>query len=375
MAALTAGDRLLRVFNQQPVDRIPVSPFIHVNYVKEFFGSHDVDWVVKTPEVYRHFGFDLIHRNCSSDYNSLGPEGPSWRLETTCQQDGRDETTTTVIHTPEGDLRCVQALRWTYEYDAENSPVEYPVKSEADFELMVRYLPPHGPADVSDIKRARAIVADEGVIAPWIQGAFNILAFYYRKLDDLLIDAMVNPDFYQRMMNHFLKRYMTFTQQLIDAGADVLSYGANIANGKLVSPSFFRKHIWPYEKHLIDFIQSQGVAVLFHNCGYARNLMPLYPGLGMKSYESLTPPPYGDTMLGEAVEIFGFDTTLSGNIDQLGLLRQGTPEEIESTVAQTLDTVRGRCHFVLATTDYFNENTPHDMIHVLSDAGHNYGAL
>jgi hypothetical protein len=51
--------------NLQTVDRIPVSPFIHVNYVKEFFGTHDVDWVARTPEVYRHFGFDVMHRNCT----------------------------------------------------------------------------------------------------------------------------------------------------------------------------------------------------------------------------------------------------------------------------------------------------------------------
>jgi uroporphyrinogen-III decarboxylase len=299
----------------------------------------------------------------------------NWELKVACQQDGRDETSTTVIHTPDGDLRCVQALRWTYEYDAETSPIEYPIQSEADFDLLVRYQPAHGPADVSDIRRAKKSAGDEGIVAPWIQGAFNLLAYYYRKLDDLLLDAMINPRFYQRMMDYLLERYMTFTQQLIAAGADVLSYAGNIANGKLISPRFFREHIWPYEKRFIEFIQSQGVAVLYHNCGYARNLIPMYPGLGMRCYESLTPPPYGDTILDEAVGVFGFETTLSGNIDQLDVLRQGTPEEIESVVAETLDTVRDRCHFILATTDYFNENTPHDKIHVLADAGRKHGAL
>jgi uroporphyrinogen-III decarboxylase len=381
MTALDGRERLLRAFSQQPVDRIPVSPFIHINYVKEFFGSHDVDWVARTPEVYRHFGFDLIHRNCSPDYDFIGPAGPDWQLTATRHKEGRDETTTTLIHTPGGSLRCVQALRWTYEYDAENSLVEYPIKNEADFDLMVRYQPDPEPADVSDVRRARDLVGDtaphdeRGITAPWIHGAFNIVAVYYRKLDDLLLDAMINPSFYQRMMEHFSNRYMPFIQQIIDAGADVISYAANIANGKLVSPKFFRQQIWPYEKRLIDFVQQQGVAVLYHNCGYARNLLPLLSGLEMRAYESLTPPPYGDTILTDAIEAFGPRTTLSGNIDQLDLLRKGTHEEIESTVRQVLDQVRGRCHFVLATTDYFNENTPHEKIHVLADAGRKYGVI
>ena len=95
----------------------------------------------------------------------------------------------------------------------------------------------------------------------------------------------------------------------------------------------------------------------------------------MGAYESLTPPPYGDTQIERAVEVFGKGTTLSGNIDQITLLRQGTPGEIEAAVRATLDAVRGKCSFILATTDYFNENTPHDSIHVLAEAGRRHGRL
>ncbi len=373
---LTDRERLLRVFNQQPVDRIPVSPFIHVNYIKEFYQDQDVDWVARTPDVYRHFGFDLIHRNCTPAWDAYGPSGPNWSLETTTEADtGRDTTTTTVIQTPDGDIRCVEALRWTYEYDAESSATEYPIKTEADFELFVRHQPPPQPADVSDVLRARRVVGDEGVVAPWIQGAFNLVAFYYRKLDDLLMDALVNGDFYDRMMTHFVARYKSFIQQMIDAGADILSYAGNIANGKLISPAFYEEHILPYERDLVAFIQEQGVIVLHHKCGDAKNLLPLYPRVGMKAHESLTPPPYGDTILSEAVNIFGDSTTLLGNIDQVDLLRYGSPEELVASVRETLDVVRGRCPFILGTTDYFNENTPHAMVHVLADAGRRHGAL
>ncbi|MCP4197696.1 MAG: hypothetical protein GY762_11160 [Proteobacteria bacterium] len=375
MSNLTGRERLLRVFNQKAADRIPVSPFIHVNYIKEFYGSHDVEWVVKTPDVYRHFGFDLIHRNCTPVYNAFGPAGPDWQMEIVCEQMGRDETTRTVIHTPGGDLHIVEALRWTCEYDAESAIVDFPIKNEADLELMIRYQPAHGPADVSDIKRAKVVVGDEGVVAPWIQGAFNLVAFYYRKLDDLLVDALIDPGFYQRMMEYFLARYKTFVSQLVAAGVDVLSYGANIANGKLISPEFFQKYIRPYEQQFIEFIQSQGVIVLYHNCGYARNLLPIYPGIGMKAYESMTPPRHGDTILEEAVRTFGHDVSLSGNIDQISLLREGSVEDVRAAVRQTIETVRGRCHFVLETTDYFNENTPKDNIYALAEAGHQYGRL
>jgi uroporphyrinogen-III decarboxylase len=370
---LTGRERLLHVFTQQVVDRMPVSPFIHVNFVKEFYGTHEMDCVSRTPDVYAHFGFDLIHRNCTPAPDIYGPSRPDWDLQVMRQSHGRDETTTTLIHTPRGDLRFTEALRWTCEYDTEASPVEYIIRSEADLDLMIHFQPPPGAVDTSDIRRARTAVGDDGLVAPWIQGAFNLVAYYYRRLDDLLLDALVNPDFYERLMTYALERYKIHVRQMIEAGADLLSYGGNIANAKLVGPDFFQRHIWPYEKQLIEFIQSQGVAVLYHNCGRARNLLPHYPTLGMRAYESLTPPPYGDTILSEAVDVFGHGTTLLGNIDQIDLLRRGTPDQIRACVRSVMDTVRGRCHFILATTDYFNENTPHDNIHALAEAGRRYG--
>jgi len=36
---MTGRERLLWALNQQPVDRMPVSPFIHANFVREFFGA------------------------------------------------------------------------------------------------------------------------------------------------------------------------------------------------------------------------------------------------------------------------------------------------------------------------------------------------
>jgi uroporphyrinogen decarboxylase len=375
MSGLSRREELLRAFRQEPVDRIPVSPFIHVNHVKEFFGTHDVDCAVKTPEVYSAYGFDCIHRNCSAAYDPMGPSGADWHVEAARSCNGRDATIRTRVSTPRGRLECREELKWVYEWDAESSLVDYPIKTPEDFELFQAFQPPPGPADVGDIRRAREAVGDDGIVAPWIQGAFNLVALFYRKVDDLLMDALLQPELYRRMMEHFLERYMSFVRQVIDAGADVVSYAGNVANAKMVSRAFFQEHIWPYEKRFIDWIQGQGVPVLYHNCGYAKGLLPLYPRLGLRAYESLTPPPYGDTVLEDAVRTFGTGTTLLGGIDQLDLLRKGSATEIEAAVRRVLDTVRGRCSFILGTTDYFNENTPREKILALAEAGRRYGSL
>ena len=126
---------------------------------------------------------------------------------------------------------------------------------------------------------------------------------------------------------------------------------------------------------MIAFIQARGAGVIAHNCGCARNLLPVYADWGMKVYESLTPPPHGDTDLAQAVATLGPHTTLMGGIDQIDLLRTGSLEEIERTVRERMETVQGRCRYILATTDYFNEHTPREKILHFAKCGRKYGEM
>jgi uroporphyrinogen-III decarboxylase len=178
-------------------------------------------------------------------------------------------------------------------------------------------------------------------------------------------------------MTFCLERVLSLIEQYAAAGVEVLSAGGNVANGKLVGPDFFDRYVAPYEQRLIDYTQERGTILLYHNCGYARRLLHLYPSLGMKAYESLTPPPHGDTPLAEALARFDpKKTTLLGNIDQIDLLRNGTTRDIEAAVKETLQAAKGwGGNFILATSDYFNENTPHENIHALAEAGHKFGRL
>jgi len=68
---LTSRERLLRTFRRQPVDRIPVAPFLYYNSVYEMFGYQpsidnfldppDFDPIAKFLDYCARFGFDALH--------------------------------------------------------------------------------------------------------------------------------------------------------------------------------------------------------------------------------------------------------------------------------------------------------------------------
>ena len=370
---MSIRENLLATLASQPVAAVPVAPFFHLNYVKAFFQRHEIDVVHDTIAVYDRFGFDIIHRNCTPVIAPVLLAGEHWDVEQEVAQVGRDSTTTTVVHTPGGDLREVNREIWVSEYDAESTRVEFLIKTEADFDLLCQYLPAEENIDTSLIVETGQALGDRGITAPWIDGAFNYAAFYFRSLEELLLDAIQSPEFYHRLMRFLLQRNKQEVAQFIAVGADVISYGGNVASSKIISEEFFRTFVFPYEKELIDFIQDRQVSVLYHNCGYARTLFTAYNALNMRAYESLTPPPYGDTTLQHAFATLRPDMVLSGNINQIAFLMHADTAEITTRVREVLDQARRRGNFILATSDYFHEQTPQQAIQALADAGRKYG--
>ena len=367
-------DGLLKVLRGEKTDCVPVAPFIHVNFVREFFNDFNVDAVAKTIEVYEHFGFDIIHRNCTPAYNDVADiSSDAWKVARTIEKSGSNQVIKTVISTPEGDINETFKVNKVTNYDEEAAVTDFLIKTEKDFEILRKYQPPVGKIDVSGIRRARQLLGEKGITAPWVQGMFNFVCLFYRKLDELIVDAMVNPDFYHSVMGYCLERNKQIISQLAETGTEMLSYGGNVASGKLVGADFFKQYIFPYEKALIDFVKSKGVMVMYHNCGYGSKLFGVYKDLGMNAYESLTPPPFGDTIFEKALEAMPAEVTLSGNIDQISFLKNAKPDEVRARVQQVLEKAKQRGNFILATTDYLLEQTPHENIFALSQAGKEFG--
>ncbi|HOE95126.1 MAG TPA: uroporphyrinogen decarboxylase family protein [Candidatus Sumerlaeota bacterium] len=373
---ITSRQRLLATIAGEPVDRIPVAPFIHSNYVHAVWSSAEVDLVEKTAELYCDFGFDMIHRNCTPAYDDLLLEGENWTCQVELEQLGGNDTNRHyIIRTPEGELRQTIGTRWISKWECEVAPVDYLIKSEADLALLEKYQPPVGEIDGELIRRAARVVGEDGVVAPWINGVFNTVAYSYRPLGEVSLDPLLQPEFYDRMMRHFLGRCVAIARQFIAAGADFLSIGVNMASGKLFDGSFIEAYVLPYEMEFFAALREAGGATIAHNCGHASRLLPLYARLGTTIYESLTPPPHGDTRIEEAVRVLGPEVTLMGGLDQIDLLRHGSPAQVEQAVSQIMQAVHSRCRYILGTSDYLLDETPPENLRALARAGHEMGVF
>jgi uroporphyrinogen-III decarboxylase len=384
-------DRLLKTLRGQPVDRVPIAPFLYYNNVYEmfdfkpdietFFDPPDFDPIAKLVEYCDYFGFDVLHTLGSvwdfhTAYNSTHDRSfalawDNWDVTISDARKGDQKHRRVTVQTPEGEITWAEEYKSTSTYLVVSAPVEYPIKSKRDFELVQKYAPPPDNMDTRLISRAKDAVGDKGLVTTCMHGAFNQLA-QYRSLENLMMDPMLDEGFYRQMMDWSVETVLTRVQKIMEIGTDVIEMAANLA-GSGVGPKFYANYVLEYESRLIDAIHGLGALVIFHNCGDAAKIMHLYNEMGMDCWGYLTPPPFGDVDLPEALRVIRPDMALRGNIDQVEFMIKASPEQVRERVHEVLVKVKPRGNWILSTTDFFFDGTPYENIMAFAEAGHQYG--
>jgi uroporphyrinogen-III decarboxylase len=268
-------------------------------------------------------------------------------------------------------LRQVDNVKRSSPYLIVSATEEYLIKTRADFDLFARYAPVTETLDCSLVRRARAAVGDQGLVASFVQGVFCALGFL-RRLDDALMDPLTDAGWYRAMMEYLVDRITHQNRVIVAAGGEVLEFGGNMATGT-VGPRFFQAHVLPYEQRVIRAAHEAGAYTIYHNCGDAARIMNLYNDLGVDCWGYLTPPPFGDVDLDEALRVMRPDLVLRGNVDQVEFLVKASPMEIRERVREVLEKVRPRGHFILSATDFFSDGTPPENLHAFAEAGREFG--
>jgi len=387
---MNGRERLTKALRAEQTDRVPVAPFLYYNAIYEmfdyvpmidhFFNPPDFDPVQKFVEYCDYFGFDVLHvlgtvwdfyvANTIMD-QSIAVSAENWDVSIIDERNNDDEMLRTVmINTPAGQLRHVEKHTRTSKYLIVSGTQEYLIKIRKDFEIVQRYAPPPDRMDCQLITRARQAVGDKGLVTANTHGSFNILGLF-RKLEDILVDPITDPVFFQEMVDYFLPCLVQRAKKMVESGADVIEVAGHWTGQ--VGPKTFQKYILANENRLVRGIHELGVPVIYHNCGDAAKIMRYYNDLEIDCWGYLTPPPFADVILEDALRVLRPNLTLRGNIDQVEFMRVASPEDVRERVREVLSKVKPRGNWILSTTDFFFDGTPYENIRAFADAGREYG--
>ncbi len=290
---MNGRERLSKALRAEPTDRVPVAPFLYYNAIYEmfdyvptidnFFNPPDFDPIQKFVEYCDYFGFDVLHvlgtvwdfyvANTIFD-QAVVQSAENWDVSIVDERKDDSELLRTVtIKTPGGQLRHVEKHDRTSKYLIVSGTQEYLIKTREDFEILRRYAPPADRMDCSLITRARQAVGEKGLVTANTHGSFNILGLF-RKLEDILVDPITDPVFFQEMVDYFLPQLIHRARKMVESGADVVEVAGHWTGQ--VGPKTFQKYILANENRLVRAIHEMGVPVIYHNCGDAAKIMKYY---------------------------------------------------------------------------------------------------
>jgi uroporphyrinogen decarboxylase len=188
------------------------------------------------------------------------------------------------------------------------------------------------------------------------------LASMMRSPADWLMDLVDRGDEPFRLLEYCASACLRFLRLVAASGVDMLSNGDSPAGPAMISPAMYRRFALPYERTLAVASHGLGLPYLLHICGDTSLILSDMASVGADALELdyLTPCRAVRAACGEGLTLFG-------NLDPVGVLRDGPPERVETAAEELLAAFRDTPRFVLGAGCALPPDTPPEHIRRLVD--------
>jgi uroporphyrinogen decarboxylase len=196
---------------------------------------------------------------------------------------------------------------------------------------------PHYLEAISEAKKAVPDAPVSSIIAgPWT------IAVGLRGANDLLRDAMKDPDYVHELMQFTTQMCLRFGEALVSIQAGP-NYSEAPASCSLISPKMYRRFIFPHHKEIVEHFRKQKVNVGLHICGYADPILEDMVNTGVSNISVDAP-----TDLSKAVEAARGKAVLIGNVDT-NLFFSGTRDQMKEAIQKCIDLAPEDSGYILAS--------------------------
>ena len=221
------------------------------------------------------------------------------------------------------------------------------------------------PIYIDAIKKATELIGDRPVLAGMI-GPFSLAA---RLLDvsEIMMDCYDDPDMVHTVLEKVTSFLCEYAKAYKAAGANGIVMAEPVSG--LLSPMLEEEFSSPYVKQIVEAVQAEDFAVIYHNCG---DNVP-------KMLDSILTTGAAAYHFGNAVDMerdfiahVPSDVLVMGNIDPAGVLRLGTPEKVKEETLALLEKCSKYENFLLSSGCDIPPMTPWENIDAFFAASEEY---
>lgn len=207
------------------------------------------------------------------------------------------------------------------------------------------------------LESMKARAGREKIVMGWVEGPCAEAADL-RGINALMLDFYDDPAFVRDLFEFVVDMELRYARAQAAVGIDLIGIGDAAAS--LVGPRFYDQLVWPYEQKLVNGLHELGLPVRLHICGDTRRIVGGMGRLGCEivDLDYLTPMSLGRAAMGPG-------QVLLGNIDPVRALRNVSPDDVRSAIAE--------CHqqsgprYIVGAGCEVPRDTPHENVRALID--------
>ena len=195
---------------------------------------------------------------------------------------------------------------------------------------------------IKGIKEAKELITDRPVVAG-IVGPYT-LAGRLLDMTEIMILCYEEPEMVETVLEKATTFLIEYAKAFKAAGANGILMAEPVAG--LLSPDLEEEFSSPYVKKIVDAVQDERFAVIYHNCGDNAHLMlDSITATGCAAYH------FGNSMDLERdiISHLPSDTLVMGNIDPAGTLRMGTEKTVKEETLALLERCSKYPNFVMSS--------------------------
>lgn len=208
-------------------------------------------------------------------------------------------------------------------------------------------------------KLAAAAISDKPVLSGCI-GPYSLAGRLY-DMSEIMMLIYINPDAANLLLRKCTDFLVAYCKALKATGANGVVIAEPAAG--LLSNEDCQQYSSIFVKEIVDAVQDENFVVILHNCGNTGHCTPAMVYTGAAGYHFGNKADMKEVMKDVPSTAWGM-----GNLDPVGVFKQGTPESIKQDTLQLLKDMEHYPNFVLSSGCDTPPEVPAENIHAFFEA-------
>jgi len=191
-------------------------------------------------------------------------------------------------------------------------------------------------------------------------------------MQNLLMDYVTDPQMVHELASIASDFDNTAIDMIAKLGADVITVPGDLAGEwtTIMSPKHYREFIKPYHERLVNHAHSRGLKIIKHSDG---NLMPILDDLIEVGFDGIHP------IQPQCMDIYRVKSYLKGkacvlgNIDCRDLLVNGTTDEVDEVVKETIRKAAPEGGYIISSSNSIHPGCKSENYIAMVNAVKKYG--